>query len=176
MTNRGVLSSSGGLFLSLFAFATFSPSALAEPPPPPHPREALAFYEGSWAQVGKGADEQQETCSWLPGARGHIVCRTSVKVAGETHASIAYYSYDEPAREYVYHWFGRLGGLYVERGHRIPNGFQFFSEEGTGAGKIRTRFTITEAAEGRVHTVNEKSKVDGPWVVEKTTDYIRTRP
>jgi hypothetical protein len=177
MKTVGSVASSRATIVALIAIANLSSPILAQTPPSPNPRDALAFYEGSWAVAGKiNDDEREETCSWLSGNKGHIVCRASRKVAGEIHETISFYSYDETSREYVYHWFGREGDIFVERGQRIPNGFQFSSEEGSGTDKVRSRFKITEAEGGRVHTVEEKSKAGGPWVVEKKTDYIRTRP
>jgi hypothetical protein len=59
-----------------------------------------------------------------------------------------------------------------EHGQRIPNGFQFFSEE-AGA---QTRFTIVESGKGKVSTLLEESKSGGPWVVVERVEYVRTRP
>jgi hypothetical protein len=64
----------------------------------------------------------------------------------------------------------------IERGRRIPNGFHFTSERGSNAETLRTRFTIEEATDGRVNTMTETSKADGPSVVVDRTVYLRTRP
>ncbi len=61
--------------------------------------------------------------------------------------------------DYVYHYFGPRGNLYIERGQRIPGGFRFTSESGTGADRVRTRLT---------------AKTDRPWVIEKRLEYLRT--
>ena len=118
----------------------------------------------------------RETCSWLPEGRRHIVCRARVQRAEGAVEALGVYSYDQTKGEYLYHGFGSRGGVTIERGHRIPDGFHFTSERGTGADRVRTRFTIVEGAQGRVSTVSETSKGEGPWVVEERVEYLRTRP
>ena len=157
-----------------------APSQAADlplPSEPLDPYEALSFYEGTWALLGKGNEGYRETCSWLAGGgRRHIVCRASVQTAEGPRESLGVYSYDETKGEFVYHGFGSRGTVYIERGQRIPGGFRFMSERGTGADRVRTRFTIVEAAEGLVNTVSETAKPDGSWVVKERQEYLRTRP
>ena len=140
------------------------------------PHEALAFYEGTWTIVGKGHEGYRETCSWLAEGRRHIVCRSRVQTANGPRESLGVYSYDESIGEYLYHGFGASGTVFIERGQRVPSGFHFTSERGTGANRVRTRFTIVDAEQGRVNTVSETAKADGPWVVEERLEYLRTRP
>lgn len=141
------------------------------------PYEALSFYEGTWTLLDKKHEGYAETCSWLAGGgRRHVVCRSSVKAAEENRESLGVYSYDEAKSEFVYHGFNKPGSVYIERGHRIPKGFVYTSQQGTGADRVRTRFTIVEGEHGRVSTVNETSKADGPWVVDEKLEYLRTRP
>lgn len=140
------------------------------------PHEALAFYEGTWTIPDKKHESYRETCSWLAKARRHIVCRARDETANGPLESLGVYSYDQTTGEYLYHGFGSRGGVSTERGQRIPNGFHFTSERGTGADRVRTRFTIVEAAQGRVNTVSETAKADGPWVFDERLEYLRTRP
>lgn len=141
------------------------------------PYEALSFYQGTWTLLDKKHEGYTETCSWLAGGgRRHIVCRSSVTTAGENRESLGVYSYDEAKSEFVYHGFSKPGSVYIERGKRIANGFVYTSEQGAGADRVRTRFTIVEGEHGRVSTVNEKSTADGPWVVDEKLEYLRTRP
>ena len=90
--------------------------------------------------------------------------------------ALGVYSYDPTQGEYLYHGFGARGGISKERGQRIAKGFHFTSERGTGVDRVRKRFTIEEAGQGRVNTVSETAKADGPWVVEERVEYLRTRP
>lgn len=140
------------------------------------PHEALAFYEGTWTIVNKGHEGYRETCSWLAEGRRHIVCRARYQTANGFRESLGVYSFDQTSSEYLYHGFGARGGVMIERGRRIPKGFHFTSERGTGADRVRTRFTIEEGPQGRVNTVSETAKADGPWVVEEKLEYLRTRP
>ncbi|MEO6363868.1 MAG: hypothetical protein ABIO71_11605, partial [Caldimonas sp.] len=154
----------------------------AEPRSPPsplgysEPHEALAFYEGTWTSLDKKHEDLQETCSWLAGGRRHIVCKTRKQTATGPRETLGVYSYDEAKGEYVAFTFSVRGAVIIERGQRIPSGFHFTSENGTGADRVRTRFTIVEAAGGRVNTVVESAKGEGPWVVEEKRVYLRTRP
>jgi hypothetical protein len=140
------------------------------------PHAALAFYEGTWTILDKEHEGYRETCSWLDEVRRHIVCRARVQKADGPRESLGVYSYDQARGEYLYHGFGSRGVIMIERGQRIPNGFHFTSERGAGADRVRTRFTIVEGAQGRVNTVSETSKAEGPWLVDERREYLRTRP
>jgi hypothetical protein len=153
--------------------ATTQPPNLLSPTERSEPHEALDFYVGTWTTSDP---KFRETCSWLPEGRRHIVCRARVQTASGTRESLGVYSYDQITSDYLYHGFGSRGGVMIERGRRISNGFHFTSERGTGAERVKTRFTIEEAADGRVNTITEKSTAEGPWVVEERTVYLRTRP
>jgi hypothetical protein len=143
---------------------------------PANPRQALAFYVGTWTAPNGEYPSYVEKCSWLPGARGHIVCRSSEMSAGGPQEAIGIFSYDQAAGEYVCHTFWSDGRIRVERGEAIPNGFRFNSEKGSGANKVLYRLTLTEGAEGRVFTISESSKAGGPWIVDKKVEFARTRP
>jgi hypothetical protein len=161
-------------------FASVAVSARSQPADSPsarsEPHEALAFYEGTWTPQGKKLGRYRESCAWLTGGRRHVVCTARADTANGPVESLGVYSYDPTRGEYLYHGFGSRGAVSTERGQRISNGFRFVSESGVGADRVRTRFTITEGAPGRVNTVNEVAKADGPWVVEEELEYLRTRP
>jgi hypothetical protein len=140
------------------------------------PHEELAFYEGTWTIPDKEHESYRETCSWLPGGRRHIVCRARLQTADGPRETLGVYSYDQTRAEYLYHGFGARGSVTIERGQRIPKGFHFTSERGTGSDRVRTRFTIEEGTQGRVNTVSETAKAEGPWIVEEKLEYLRTRP
>ena len=99
-----------------------------------------------------------------------------MQTASGARETLGTYSYDPTSGEYLAHSFGASGGVITERGQRIPKGFVFRSERGTGADKVQVRFTIEEAAQGRVNTVTETATAGGPWVVEERLEYLRTRP
>jgi hypothetical protein len=142
---------------------------------PSDPYEALEFYVGHWRLLDKGNEDYRETCSWLAGdGRRHIICRSTREGPDGPRESLGVYSYDEANREFVYHGFGKRGSIYVERGQQIPRGFRYFSESGVGADRMQTRFTIVEADDGHVNTLNEVSKAGGPWVVDEKLEYVRT--
>lgn len=163
----------------LVSAASSAASQTAEPTLPSEPLqpyEALAFYEGTWTLLSKGHEGYRETCSWLPEGRRHIVCRARGPTPTGVRESLGVYSYDPARGAYLYHGFGSRGTVSIEVGHRIADGFHFTSERGTGADRVRTRFTIVQGAGGRVNTVSEVSKGEGPWVEEERLEYLRVRP
>jgi hypothetical protein len=163
-------------FGAVSAFANSQPANPRSPAEPSDPHEALVFYEGTWTLAGKAPEAYRETCSWLAEGRRHIVCRSREQTANGPREHLGVYSYDESKGEYLYHGFGASGSILIERGQRVPSGFHFTSERGTGLNRVRTRFTILEAEQGRVNTVSETAKADGPWVVGERLVYLRTRP
>ncbi|MES2960658.1 MAG: hypothetical protein V4792_20885 [Pseudomonadota bacterium] len=162
--------------VSVSGCANSQPTGLPSPSTRSEPHEALSFYEGIWTILDNKQEGYRETCSWLAEGRRHIVCRARVQGANGTRETLGVYSYDPLSGEYLYHGFGARGGVSTERGQRIPKGFLFRSERGTGADKVQVRFTIAEAAQGRVNTVSETSTAGGPWIVEERLEYLRTRP
>lgn len=145
------------------------------------PHEALAFFEGTWTAPDEAGTEPakrewQETCSWLAGGRRHIVCTPRWQLANGAFSGLAVYSYDEKSGEYLSHAFKPFGRVATQKGERIPRGFRFMNERGTGADRVRERYTLEEGSEGRVHTVLETAKGDGPWVIEDKSEVIRKRP
>lgn len=161
---------------SVSGIANSQPATLPSALERSKPHEALAFYEGNWTILDKRNEDVRETCSWLAEGRRHIVCRSRGQTAKGPWESLGVYSYDQTLGEYLYHGFGLRGAISIEKGKRIPNGFLFTSESGTGADRIRTRFTIVETASGRVATVTEEAKAGEAWVVTEKLDYLRTRP
>ena len=147
---------------------------------PSDPREALAFYEGTWKVVNSNDKEREsvrETCSWLATKkpRQHIVCRSTKETVEGLKESLGIYSYDETSKEYLCFSF-YSDGIYTERGERIPNGFRFHSERLEGAKKVQVRFTIVEGTGGHVNTLTETAEPGGPWTVEEKLEYLRSRP
>jgi hypothetical protein len=104
------------------------------------------------------------------------VCKPRWENAKGTAEGLSVYSFDEANGVYVSHVFKANGTVAVESGRRIPRGFQFASESGAGAERVRERLTLEDAADGRVNVLSESAKGDGPWVIERKTEYLRTRP
>ena len=138
------------------------------------PHEALEFFERTWSVPGKTG--WRESCAWLPEGRRHIVCKPRWENAKGSAEGLSVYSFDEANGVYVSPNFKANGTMAVESGRRIPGGFQFASESGVGAERVRERLTLEEAADGRVSVVSESAKGDGPWVIGRKTEYLRTRP
>lgn len=156
-----------------------SDSQAAEPPAASAAADAheeLALYEGSWIALGKQYENYREVCTWLPGGRRHIICKSRDKTGDVARESLSVYSYDAAKREYVYHGFRADGSMESQRGQRTPTGFLFTSDDGAGAKRVRTRFTLTEGVGNHFHTVSETAKGDGPFVVDSKIEYVRSRP
>ena len=141
------------------------------------PHEALAFYEGTWTLLnGKPEEGFRETCSWLAEGHRHMVCRARWQTADGPRKTLGIYSYDASTGEYQFHGFAASGAVVKERVKRHPKGWVYTTERGTGAERVRTRETLEETVEGRVSSVHETAKDEGPWVVDRRVEYLRTRP
>ncbi len=139
------------------------------------PTQELELYVGSWTVLGAGSENWRETCAWLPAGGRHVVCQGRDKVDGVPSESLSVYSYDAAAREYVYHGFRPDGSFESERGQRTATGFLFASDKGSGAERVRTRFTVTELGNGHFLGTSEIAKGDGPFVVRSKAEYVRSR-
>lgn len=159
---------------SVSACANSQPVSLPSERSEPH--ESLAFFEGTWTTLDAEPKDFRETCSWLAGGRRHMVCRSRWQAANGPREALGVYSYDQPTGEYLYHGFGAGGAVIKERVQRLPKGWLFTSERGTGVERVRTRETLEETAEGRFSAIRETAKSEGPWVFERRVEYLRTRP
>ena len=141
------------------------------------PHEALAFYEGVWTLVdGKPEQGFRETCSWLAEGRRHMVCKARWQAANGPQETLGIYSHDPSTGDYQFHGFAASGAVIKERVQRHPKGWVYTTERGTGVERVRTRETLEETVEGRVSAVHETAKNEGPWVVDRKVEYLRTRP
>jgi len=163
------------LLASLCLMCSAVPSSSEVPPTLPA-RDALSYYEGTWTLVNNpdGNRNWRETCSWLQGRKNHIACRALENIEGITVETLSIYTYDEASGDYLYYGFRRRGNISVERGKRIPNGFQFMPA--ASPGKPRTRTTLVEGDDGHAHTTDETLQADGTWLVTKTVEYLHRRP
>ena len=145
-----------------------APAANAEP------HEALAFFEGSWTtSTSTPEDDFRETCSWLPGARRHMVCRSSWMSGGERREGLSVFSYDASSNEYRYHGFRSGGAVVFQTGQRIAGGWSFTADRGTGDDRVRSRVTMRRVADDRFSFLSESAKGDKPWTVAAQFDYVR---
>ena len=154
----------------------YAPSAFAQTPPstPSSPHERLAFFEGTWTTSdATPEDDFIETCAWLPEGRRHMVCRTRWKSAAGAREGMSIFSYDAAAGDYRYNGF-RPGGAWIsQRGLPTERGWQFTSERGEGAARVRTRIGIEPAASGEFRFRSETSTGDGPWTAGGDIVYRR---
>ena len=147
------------------------------PSQPSEPHEALAFYEGTWTHLdGKPEEGFRERCSWLAEGRRHMVCRARWKTATGARETLGIYSHDPATGDYQYHGFAASGAVVKERVQRHPKGWLYTTDHGSGPERMRTRETLEQTAEGRVKAIHETAKGEGPWVIDGTVEYVRTRP
>ena len=171
------------LFVVLTASAGLQASAAAVPQEhaaPSAQHDRMAFFEGTWelepggkpASIGREAG-RRETCSWLAGARRHMVCRTFRESAAGRQESIYILSYSEHDTKYVA-WFAFPGGqtlLY----HGTLDGDRWIMElqpTRLMPSGLRVRTTITPSGNG-MRFVEEASKDGGPWEVSENYSYKR---
>jgi hypothetical protein len=140
----------------------------------------MAFFEGTWelepggfpASIAREAG-RRETCSWLAGARRHILCRTSRESASGRRDSIYVLSYSEHDKKYVA-WFAFPDGqnlLY----HGTLDGDRWIMELQPTAlvpSRLRLRTTVTPTERG-MRFVEEGSKDAGAWEVGEDYRYKR---
>jgi hypothetical protein len=144
------------------------------------PHERMAFFEGTWelepggfpASIARDAG-RHETCSWLAGARRHILCRTSRESAGGSRDSIYVLSYSEHDKKYVA-WFAFQDGqnlLY----HGTLDGDRWIMElqpTPVVPSRLRLRTTVTPTESG-MRFVEEGSNDGGAWEVGEDYRYKR---
>jgi hypothetical protein len=100
-----------------------------------------------------------------------MVCRSTWRVASGPREGVSIFSYRNADATYLYYGLRAGGAVVMHRGRRLPDGWEFFSDEGTGATGVRSRVTITRLAEKRFRLVAELAEGDGPWKVEATEHY-----
>ena len=152
-------------------------TASKEPASPSARHERMAFFEGTWelepggkpANIAKDAG-RRETCSWLAGARRHIVCRTFRESATGPRESLYVLSYNEHDAKYTA-WFAFPGGqtlLY----HGTLDGDRWTMELQPPRASLRLRTVITPTESG-MRFVEEGSKDGGPWEISEDYRYKR---
>jgi hypothetical protein len=148
--------------------STSSPATASDP------YEALAFFEGTWTTSDSTPeDDFKETCMWLPEGRRHMICRSQWRTKDGRREGLSIFSYDSPTSEYRYHGFRSGGVVVTQKGQRLPKGWLFTSDRGTGADRVQTRVTIERSAEDRFSFLSESAKGDNPWLVGARFEYVR---
>ena len=156
----------GASFLAAMAQAPVAPMT----PSPPH--EALTFFEGSWTiEERPPEDGLVETCAWLPAGRRHMVCRSTWRTETGPREGVSIFSYRAADSTYLYYGLRAGGAAVMMQGRRLPDGWEFSNDEGSGAGRVRTRVTITRLNDKRFRLVAETATGDGPWTVASTDHY-----
>ena len=156
--------------------------AYSQPATPPatrpatlsEPHEALAFFEGTWTTSDSTPDDDfRETCAWLSEGRRHMICRSRWRAEDGRREGLSIFSHDPSTSEYRYHGFRSGGAVIVQKGQRLPRGWLFTSDRGTGADRVQSRVTIEKTAQDRFSFLRESAKSDNPWVVADKFKYVR---
>jgi hypothetical protein len=146
----------------------------SSPAAPSDAHEALAFFEGTWTTSDSTPeDDFKETCAWLAEGRRHMICRSSWKTEAGRREGLSIFSYDPSSNEYRYHGFRAGGAVVTHKGQRLPQGWLFMSDRGSGDDRIQSRVIIERTAEGRFGFLSESAKGDKPWSVGAKFEYIR---
>ena len=161
------------LFLAVAVCHAYA-QQVASPATPSEPHEALAFFEGTWTTSDATAeDDFRETCAWIPESRRHMMCRSRWRVEGGRREGLSIFSYDPSGGEYMYHGFRAGGAVVTHKGQRLPKGWSFTSDRGTGSDRLQTRVTIEKITQDRFSFLSESAKGDNPWRVGAKLDYLR---
>jgi hypothetical protein len=163
--------------VSLWLAAAFG-YTFAQPPSSPaapsEPHEALAFFEGTWTTSDSTPeDDVKETCGWLAEGRRHMICRSSWKTDTGRREGLSIFSYDPSSKEYRYHGFRSGGAVVSQKGQRLPKGWLFTSDLGSGDDRVRNRVTIEKLTEDRYSFLSESAKGETSWSVRAKFDYVR---
>lgn len=152
--------------------------AIAQPAGAPSaPHEALAFFEGTWTTSDATPDDDfRETCAWLAEARRHMVCRSAWQTPAGRREGLSIFSYDPVVDEYRYHGFRPGGAVVAHKGQRLPDGWLFTSDRGTGDDRRQTRVTLLRTAADRFRFLSETAEGSKPWQVGARFEYIRIAP
>ena len=143
-------------------------------PLPAH--EALTFFEGSWTIEERPASQNYvETCAFMPSGRRHMVCRTTWSAASGPREGWSIISYRAADSTYLYYGLRAGGAVEAMIGRKLPDGFEFLSETGSGATRERARVTVTRLASQRFRLVASTATGDGPWTVAETEHYVPSR-
>jgi hypothetical protein len=173
MRHRSTLPAALALWLAAALGQACSQPALA-PAATAQPHEALAFFEGSWTTSdARPEDDFKETCAWLPEARRHMVCRSRWRADTGYREGMSIFSYEPSSGDYRYHGFRSGGAVVVQSGQRLPQGWVFTSDRGTGADRVQARVTIERVTPDRFSFLSESAKGGGPWLVGARFDYLR---
>ena len=177
----------GSLVVALVAAAVAS-SAVAQSPPvgqpgaqrppspetPSSPHERLTFFEGTWTTDDSPPERRsRETCAWMEGGRRHMICRTRwLTPAGTWREGMSMFSWDPSDSLYRYYGLRTSGMVEQHRGRATENGWEFFSEKGTGPARTRTRVVITRLKPGEFRLVEQTATGDGPWQLAAEVRYL----
>jgi hypothetical protein len=153
-------------------YALSQPSS--SPTTPSEPHEALAFFEGTWTTSdSKPEDDFKEICAWLAEGRRHMVCRSRWKSEVGRREGLSIFSYDPSFNEYRYHGFRAGGAVVTHKGQRLPQGWLFTSDRGSGDDRIQSRVTIERTAKDRFSFLSESAKGEKSWSVGAKFEYVR---
>jgi hypothetical protein len=154
--------------------AVSAQGATADPLTPRPNHERLAVFEGSWRQVGNGAEQPTESCSWLAGGRRHMICSARhIASAGPIeHRTI--YSYRGRDSTYVVTALLATGQVWTYHGRPEGNKWVFNLQPDRPETTQRLRMVLTVAAD-TIHFVEESSENGGPFQITEDYRHVRIR-
>lgn len=153
--------------------ATAQSAAVPRPLDHSPPHERLGFFEGSWTTADATPEEGfLEVCAWLAEGRRHMVCKSRWNTSSGPREGLSVFSYDSANEEYVYNGFRAGGSHVIQRGSEQGGRWQFRSERGNGADRLRSRVTIEPNDRGFT-LLSETSKGDEPFRAGAKVEYLR---
>ena len=149
------------------------PRGLPQSPQAADPYQALTFFEGNWTIAGLPAGTRfDESCTWLGGARRHLVCRSRTESANGVREGLGVFSYRAVDSTYVYRSYDPNGDVDVLEGGPVGENWQFTSAAGDGTPQRRTRITITPAGERSFTFAEQTSVGGGAWQAQPLVRYV----
>lgn len=100
-----------------------------------------------------------------------MICRSAWRGAAGPREGMSIFSYRTADSTYLYYGLRPSGLAEAMQGRRLPDGWEFYSEEGTGSARQRVRVTITKLETRRFRLIAESAMGDGPWREEGIEHY-----
>ena len=165
----------------LFIAALFSASApvsaqeTRDPRTPRPAHERLSVFEGTWREAGAPDSRAvTETCSWLEGGRGHMICAPRRQTASGAVEHRTIYSYRGRDSTYIVTALLATGQVWTYLGRPEGNKWIFDFQPNRPNDTQRLRMVVTVARD-TIHFVEESSEGGGPWRITEDYRHVRVR-